>query len=434
MRIPFRLAVGLVASAGVASAQPLPPKQLSPLERAEANRRVTEQVAIQQVREAIDQATKLARSHPEKASLDLKRLRFSLATRTDLGSAKQTELFGLLDTAIRGVTTGGTKPVATLDPRLILRNEQNRKAFDEAQVETKEVREAVTAIARDEADGKLADARIRVANLKAKYPTNAAVIQLTELGLVRDNIAEAKSLTEEMNRRVVASLNGVERSALPAVRDMEFPPDWKEISERRRKLTQVQLGEEEEALLRALETQITVPMKGQPFEESIQTLSNAIGKNLYVDQKSFDSLGMDMRRLVDVPANVSARTALRAMLQSVGMTFIIRDKIIKVVSVEEARKNMMTRSYEIRDLIQSGGPFNGGATWGPYIDYLQTQKNAEMLVESIMMSVDPNAWSNRGGPSSILFHYPTMSIVVRAPSEVHYSLGLAMYGDGKKKK
>ena len=113
------------------------------------------------------------------------------------------------------------------------------------------------------------------------------------------------------------------------------------------------------------------------------------------------------------------------------MTFVIRDKIIKVVSVEEARKNMMTRSYEIRDLIQSGGPFNGGATWGPYVDYLQTQKNAEMLLESIKLSVDPNAWSDRGGPSSILFHYPTMSIVVRAPSEVQYSLGLAMYGKKK---
>ena len=85
----------------------------------------------------------------------------------------------------------------------------------------------------------------------------------------------------------------------------------------------------------------------------------------------------------------------------------------------------------ISDLIQSGGPFNGGATWGPYVDYLQTQKNAEMLLESIKMSVDPNAWSDRGGPSSILFHYPTMSIVVRAPSEVQYSLGLAMYGKKK---
>jgi len=103
------------------------------------------------------------------------------------------------------------------------------------------------------------------------------------------------------------------------------------------------------------------------------------------------------------------------------------------VSIEEARKNMLTRAYEIRDLIQSGGPFNGGATWGPYLDFLQTQKNAENLVGSIKASIDPNAWSDRGGPASILFHYPSMSIIVRGPSEVHYTLGQAMYGNVKKK-
>jgi len=430
--ISVRIVVfGLFACAGIGFAQPLPPQPPGPLDRAEVRRQVAEQEAAVQVRDAIAQAAKFSQTYPDKAVTELKRARFALATRPDLGTAKQTELFAQLDAAVAGINRNGPRVQPVLDGKAILRVEQNRKAFDAAQAEAKDVREAVSAIAKDEADGRLPDARARVASLYKKYPTNSAAIQLAEMGLVRHNIAEARALTEEMNNRVVASLNGVERSALPMIGDMEFPKDWAEITKRREKLNRVILGEEEEALLRALETQIAVPMKGQPFEEVIQTLSNAIGKNLYIDQKSFDNLGLDMRRPVDVPGGVSARTALRAMLQSVGMTFVIRDKIIKVVSVEEARKNMMTRSYEIRDLIQSGGPFNGGATWGPYVDYLQTQKNAEMLLESIKISVDPNAWSDRGGPSSILFHYPTMSIVVRAPSEVQYSLGLAMYGKKK---
>ena len=430
--ISVRIVVfGLFACAGVAFSQPLPPQPPGPLDRSEVRRQVAEQEASAQVRDAIAQADLLARSHPQKASWGLVQLRIDINSRNDLGSAKKDALHDQLTAAINGVNRVGAKTPANVDARLILRNDQNRKALDAAQAEAKEVQEAVAAITKDEADGRLSDARARVAGLVKKYPTNPAAAQLAEIGMVRANLTEAKFLSDEMSRRFVKNMNLTDAAALPIVNDMEFPKDWAEITKRREKLTRVTLGAEEESLLRALETPITVPMKGQPFEEVIQTLSNAIGKNLYIDQKSFENLGLDMRKPVDVPGGVSARTALRAMLQSVGMTFVIRDKIIKVVSVEEARKNMMTRSYEIRDLIQSGGPFNGGATWGPYVDYLQTQKNAEMLLESIKLSVDPNAWSDRGGPSSILFHYPTMSIVVRAPSEVQYSLGLAMYGKKK---
>jgi len=436
MRAPHLLrtaAAGLLISAGVGVAQPPPPRALSPLERAEANRRIAEQQVTGQVRDAIAFALKLSGSHPDKAGRDLARLRTAVNINADLGSAKKNELHDQLTAAIADVQRGGPKPILVVDPRVILRNQANRKAIDEADAEAKDVRETVLAIEKDADAGRLAEARARAADLYRKYPDNAAAIQLKEIGLVRHNIAEARALTEEMNRRVVASLNDVERSALPSVRDMEFPKDWKELSERRRRLNQVQLGAEEEALLLALEKPVTLSLKGQPFEEVIQSLSNSIGKNLYIDQRSMESLGVDMRKAVDLPAGVSARTALRAMLQSVGMTFIIRDKIIKVVSIEEARKNMLTRAYEIRDLIQSGGPFNGGATWGPYLDFLQTQKNAENLVGSIKASIDPNAWSDRGGPASILFHYPSMSIIVRGPSEVHYTLGQAMYGNGKKK-
>jgi hypothetical protein len=404
---------------------------LSPLERAERNRRIAEQQVTAQVRDAISLALKLARSHPEKAGRDLAQLRTAVNVNADLGSAKKDELHDQLTAAITTIQRGGPQPILAVDPRVILRTQANRKAIDDAEAEAKDVRERVAAIARAEEDGRMAEARAGVADLYSKYPHNAAAIQLKEIGLVRHNIAEARALTEEMNRRVVASLNDVERSALPSVRDMEFPKNWKELSERRRRLNQVQLGAEEEALLLALEKPVTLAMKGQPFEEVIQTLSNSIGKNLYIDQRSMESLGVDMRKAVDLPAGVTVRTALRAMLQSVGMTFIIRDKIIKIVSVEEARKNTLTRAYEIRDLIQSGGPFNGGATWGPYLDFLQTQKNAENLVASIKESIDPNAWSDRGGPASILFHYPSMSVIVRGPSEVHYTLGQAMYGKKK---
>ena len=204
------------------------------------------------------------------------------------------------------------------------------------------------------------------------------------------------------------------------------PAGWAEKMERRRKLELPMFGPEEKKILEALEKPVTGGTKSAPFEESIQSLSTLIDQNIYLDKKSMEDLGVDLRKPVDIPGNVSARTALRGMLQSQGLTFIIKDKILQVVSVEKARENMVTRSYEIRDLVQIGGPFNGAVTWGPYVDFQQTQQNAQMLIDAINGSIDPLVWKNKSGPATITFHYPSMSIIVRAPSEVHSDIGKSL--------
>jgi hypothetical protein len=165
-------------------------------------------------------------------------------------------------------------------------------------------------------------------------------------------------------------------------------------------------------------------LKGVPFDEAIQALSSLINQNIYLDKQSIEDLGVDLRKPVDVPANIDARSVLRAMLQTQGLTFIIRDKVIQVMSVEKARQNMVTRSYEIRDLVQNSGTAFGANSlnWGPYVDYEQTMRNAQLVIDAITGGIDPRVWSKSGGPGSIMFHYPSMSIIVRAPAEVHSSI------------
>ncbi len=90
---------------------------------------------------------------------------------------------------------------------------------------------------------------------------------------------------------------------------------------------------------------------------------------------------------------------------------------------------MVTHSYEIRDLVQTGGPFNGAMTWGPYVDFQQTQQNAQMMIDAISGSIDPMVWKGKsGGPATITFHYPSMSLIIRAPSEVHSDISKSLRG------
>ena len=51
---------------------------------------------------------------------------------------------------------------------------------------------------------------------------------------------------------------------------------------------------------------------------------------------------------------------------------------------------------------------------------------AQIIVDSITKSIDPLTWKEKGGPSTVTFHYPSMSLIIRAPSEVHSDLGRSL--------
>jgi hypothetical protein len=113
------------------------------------------------------------------------------------------------------------------------------------------------------------------------------------------------------------------------------------------------------------------------------------------------------------------------VLQSLGLTFVVKDEMIQVMTLDKAQQQLVTRSYYLGDLIAGNGPFGNGVLWGPVLSYQQAQQTAQQVVDSITQSIDPLAWSTgRGnGPCSISFNLVTMSVVVRASAEVHASLG-----------
>jgi hypothetical protein len=123
---------------------------------------------------------------------------------------------------------------------------------------------------------------------------------------------------------------------------------------------------------------------------------------------------------------VSARTALRQILAAQGLTFVVKDEAIQVVTVEKARDMLVTRAYYLGDLAQGVGQF-GGITAGPLLNFQNTMQNVDALIKAIQGSVDPLSWKPNG-PCSITFHFPSMSIIVRASAEVHSSLGSAFNG------
>lgn len=407
---------GLAATPGLT-------QQSDPIETQKALRQIADQKTEQNVREAIGQAEKDARVSKIRAIEHLKKVAESIDLNVHLSSSKREELARLVQAKLAALQGRPVPQVADSRGRQV--QEKRIKIYETGVTEAKEVREAVAEVKQLHDAGKYAHASTKIGELAKKYPQNPAVQVLAGQGMMGDRITEARLLSYEMAQRNQMTLNDATRAALPAKGDFEYPEDWVEKTKKRRDALQPKLSPEEESILKALDSVVRQGLNNAPFEEAVQQLSTLIDKPIYLDKNSLQDAGLDMKKPVSMPANVSARTALRALLQAQGLTFVIKDKVIQVLTLERARETLVTRAYDVTDLTKLSGPFGGAVTWGQAADYEQTVANAKVVMDAIKASVDPQVWSDRNGIATISYLYPG-TIIVRAPSEVHASLSKSL--------
>jgi hypothetical protein len=421
---PHTIAVAFLLTASVAAdAAAQPP---SSIDYARRLRELADSRAEADAKNAIAAADKAAT--PAAAVRDLSRAIRALDLSADVTSTKRAELVKLLQAKADALE--GRGPVAVPTPGTVGPKPVDvRKLREDATAETADVRAGLAEVKKLYAADKFAAAQGVINGLARKYPDNPAVFALAGQGYARDRVAAADELARQMAERTTLALNDVQRSAMPAKGDIEFPPGWKEKMDARDKAQFEQLDAETVAILEALDKPVKQGIPSGPFREVVQALSDATGKPIYLNEDALKEAGIDMLRPVSMPGGVSARTALRAVLQANRLTFIVKERAIMVVTPEEARTMLVKRAYYMGDVLST--PFGGGATLGPLLDFDLAVQSANMIIDSIKKSIDPLGWQNPaggGGNSSILFHAPSMSIIVSAPAEVHYSLGRAVRG------
>ena len=389
------------------------------IDYAKTLRELADSKADADTRTALADADKFAKASPAAAVRTLKAAILTLDKSADISSAKRAALVKQLEDKVAALEGRAPEPAK---PGVAA-----KKIAEALSPETKEVRDGLTAVERLYEANKFAEAQAKINELSRKHPNNPAVLALGGQGFVKDRLAEARELSRQQAERVTLALNDVQRSALPSRGDIEFPKGWKEKMDARDKSTYEQMDADSIAILEALEKPLAQGINNGPFEEVVQSLSNTMQKNIFLNEDALRDAGIDLKKPVTVPGNVTVRTALRAVLQANRLTFIIKDKAILVVRPEEASKMLVKRVYYMGDVL--GTPLGGGATLGPLYDFELATQNAAMIIDSIKKSIDPLAWQNPsggGGSSSILFHAPSMSIIVSAPAEVHYTLGHAV--------
>lgn len=423
-----RILISVLAVAAIAGSNYAQQPDLAT--RQQQMRDLADQKAEAHVRDSIKEAEKLSKTSINAAIERLKQLKVGLDTIV-VSNAKRDELFKVIDLATFSLKQPGG-PMADPSAAGV---KADRAAVEAAmKQEVADIATGIAEVARLNESGHTREADAKAADLARRFPNNPAAFTLAEKGSISEKLAASNALAKMQSERILYTFNDVMRSSIPVKGDIEFPKDWKEKSERR--LKSEKLSPEMEAIVNALDKPIPTQLQSMPFEEAVQQLSTEINQPIYLDKKSLEDVpGFDLKKAVtplSVPKGtpLSARTVLRALLQSQGLTFVVKDNIIQVLTVDKAQAMLTSKAYYIGDVVQAVGPYGGAVKWGTYLDYQQTEANVKMVIEAIR-GYDPMAWRERtGGPSSVTFHYPSMSIIVKAPAEVHATLSQKL-GPGK---
>jgi hypothetical protein len=386
-------------------------------------RRLTE-VAAQKVeddvRGAVLEAQRLAASDPARAGERLKKALTALENDTALTAGRRDTLVRMLKDRLRVYQAEADRGADRAD-----RQQQalGRRTEDSQRLSQEErIRQALNHVSGLQREGRTDEANRQAGDLARRYPNNPAVQASGRVSSAADEVASLRSLRFDRERSRVGTLRGVETAATLPGGDMEFPKDWAEKSRLRSKST-IPLTAKEQAIIKALNTTISVNFKDSRFEDVIEYLRTYTGQPILLDEADLK----DAQLTYDTPITlqtkgVTVRTLLRKILGEFGLSYVVKEETIQVMSALKAKETMVTRSYYLGDLVALAGPLSG-LQWGPFLNQAQTWQNIVQLIDLIQNTVDPQSWQSKGGSGTITFHAPSMSLVVKQSAEVHYMLG-----------
>ena len=83
--------------------------------------------------------------------------------------------------------------------------------------------------------------------------------------------------------------------------------------------------------------------------DSIKTRHNI---PMIIDDKALADAGLDSSMTVNQDLRgISLRSGLKLMLNSLGLTYVINDEVLKITTPEAAENELIIRTYEVGDLV-----------------------------------------------------------------------------------
>ncbi|MBQ9455624.1 MAG: VWA domain-containing protein [Thermoguttaceae bacterium] len=263
------------------------------------------------------------------------------------------------------------------DRTRLMEMRERQIALDNAKTEEQNIQQMMRRFDSLMDEGKYRDAEeSAAAAVLAKDPDNQAAIVGTLTARYRGY--------EEQNRRVnvlrqkgfVDAFYQAELGAVPFPDDppVVYPDSevWKRLTEKRvEKYSSMDLAQQspvDKKLMESLKEETSVSAFDTPLNEVIDKLKEQHGIEIQLDKTALEEESIDSEMPITLDVHgISLAAALRLMLTSNQMMYVIEDEVIKITTQTKAEESLSTRVYPVADLvipIQNLPPMNGGMGGG----------------------------------------------------------------------
>lgn len=312
------------------------------------------------------------------------------------------------------------KALGQVNNSTVLPDDQRQSLRKRLQTRLAEVNQTIRVqeLAAEEA-AKKAAALDKIKREQDNAGKNPSAIAGKSIYSAKDQLAAVDKLRQAQAKGFLGVFKELEASATPIEGFVEFPKHWQALTENRAKTVGNKLTDKEVALLKALNSTMSVNFNSAKFREVLDYIQEKTGQAIVVDEGSIKEAMVEYDDPVTFKApKLTVRTILKKVLADRGLAYVLKDGVIQVYTQQKAREMMVVRTYPVGDLV---GPID--QRFGPFINRGLMLQNVQMLINLIQSAVEPTIWNVNGGPGSITFFEPSMSLIVRAPAEMHYMLG-----------
>jgi hypothetical protein len=231
------------------------------------------------------------------------------------------------------------------------------------------------------------------------------------------SVADGRTARKNTSDRYNEAMISVDRSNVIVKGNVEFPRDWVEKSKKRGEAQKITA--KEKAIIKALNTVISVDFDGHELQDVLDYLRKATGVDIVVDKRAMDEVSVTYKTPITLKLKGTTRTILKRMLSDLGMAYFVKSEAIQITSIERAKTETTTRTYYLGDLA--------GVTdvrMGPIFSQALMIQRVNQLINTITQTVEPKSWqvNNPDAVGTIVFNPLNMSLIVKQTAEIHYSI------------
>ena len=429
-------------------------RPMTVVEKAEAESQSRTRRLYREVTSELATIEKIKTSEPLEAQSQLETLRRRVGA-AEVEDQARAALIVMVDRAISSQKRYVENNRANIE--LELENESVRTQMRLEDERTVQIDEEVSALV-DDFNNLMRDKRYpeaetiakQVAALKPSSSIATSMLHVSRMG-TRLQINNDIQLAKEDG--FVREFSNVNEAMTPM--DTSVPlvmPDathWERIRESREGTTADSIYSESELRIRdQLSSTVSVQYANEPLGEVLDDLSALADIPVVADYAAMATVGVTL----DTPVNFSVNHDLRLQsvlnltLEPIGLTYVIRDDVLLITSIENKRSKTFEKAYPVGDLVMpitnSAGSYDDGLAGAIRAAYQATMPQARVQLAPVSMMGGPMASAapssmvpqtmvnpaafNTGGNASVLGQYSPMGGGIGAPP----SMGNAVAGGG----